>query len=430
VWRTIVIDRVISMVRNWPFERWKASGLGVIIVAVAVHTGCDRRTTAHSTAPPPPTVTVAQPVPHSVLEWDEYTGRLEAVEFVEVRARVSGLVMSVPFREGSIIKQGELLVEIDVRPFQAELDARLAEAAEAAAQVDLATIEFHRIETIPPEARSNSEMDTAAAELERTKALLAGAEAVVQLARLNVEWCQVTAPISGRVSRRYVTPGNLISGGSGQGTLLTTITSVDPMYCYVDVDERSVLKYWRLAKTGERISARHARIPTELQLADEQGFPHRGFVDFVDNRVDPSIGTIRGRGVFANPDGELVPGMFARARIPGSGRYDTMLVPDAAVVADQNARVLLVVNEKNIIQPRTVKLGALFGGLRAIAAGIGPDDRVVINGLMHARPGAVVNPMDGAIALDSLLVEPMAASEAESASPTAQPHSDPQGGRP
>ncbi len=363
--------------------------------------GCDRDQAAIP-EPPPATVTVAHPVRHNVMEWDEFTGRLEAVEFVEVRARVGGLIVAAPFEEGALVEAGDLLFEIDARPFEAELSGRLAAQAEAAAQLEFSQIEYNRLEAIPASARSSTELDRASATLERAAALLDAARAAVELARLNVEWCQVKAPISGRVSERMVTPGNLISGGTGQSTLLTTITSVDPIYCYVDADERSVLKYTDLARKGRRVSARNAQIPCVMQLADETGFPHRGVVDFVDNRANPETGTIRGRGAFPNPDGAMLPGFFARVRVPGSGRYDAVLVPDAAVTTDLNQKTLWVVDEGDVVRARPVVLGALFGDLRAVESGISETDRVIINGLMHARPGAPVKPVAGSISLDSL----------------------------
>lgn len=371
----------------------------VIIAAlamVAVSGSCRRDERPKA---PPPSVTVAKPVEREVIEWDEYTGHLEAVEFVEVRARVSGLMMSAPFQEGAIVKKGDLLVEIDVRPFQADLDAKVAAEAQAAAQVDLAKVDFDRIESIPEDSRSRTEYDTAAANLKQQEAVLAAAKANVVSARLNVEWCRVTAPISGRISRKSVTEGNLITGGSGTGTLLTTITSIDPIYCYVDADERSVLKYQRMSREGKRTSARDARIPCFLQLTNETNFPHEGYIDFVDNRIDPTTGTIQGRGVFKNADGFLLPGLFGRVSIPGSGKYQAILVPDAAIVADQDQRLLMVVGPDDVVQPRPVALGSLFGDLRAISSGIGPNDRVVINGLMQARPGARVSPQESAISM-------------------------------
>lgn len=394
--------------------------VGLGLAALIATAGCDRKALSKAT-PPPAAVTVARPVVRSVMEWDEFTGRLSAVEEVDVRARVGGLVMSIAFKEGGLVSAGDVLAEIDARPYQAQLDAMLAQVAESKALVRLAEIEHARVTDIPADSRSKTEFDTAAANVEKARASLAGAEARVAAARLNVDWCRVVAPISGRVSRRYVTAGNLISGADGQGTLLTTITSVDPVYCYIDVDENSALKYAALARAGSRVSARQARIPTRLQLANETGFPHVGEVDFVDNRVDSETGTIRGRGIFPNRDGWLLPGLFARVRIPGSGRYDAMLVPDAAVLTDQNSKMLMVVNAKNVVEPRPVQLGALFGELRAIASGIGPEDRGIINGLVHARPGATVQPIEGNVALDSLPPEMSPASAPSSAPADAHP---------
>jgi RND family efflux transporter MFP subunit len=219
------------------------------------------------------------------------------------------------------------------------------------------------------------------------------AKALMREAQDNVEWCQVIAPISGRVGRRLVTPGNLVTAGGGAaapGTLLTTIYSVDPIYHYVDVDERSILKYRRLAAEGRRVSARDRPIPVFLQLLNEEGFPHEGVVDFVDNKVDPTTGTLRARGVFPNPTGTLTPGYFGRARVPGSGRYKTLLVPDEAVGTDQDVKYLLSVDADGTVQSHVVKPGALFGTLRSIEKGIGPDERIIVNGIMRVRPGMKV----------------------------------------
>lgn len=369
---------------------------------------------------PPPAVTVALPVEYEVTEWDEYTGYLDAVEFVEVRARVSGLVVAVPFEEGALVRQGDLLVEIDSRPFKAALDARLAEQARAEAQVELALVEFNRIQGLPAGAASNIERETVAAQLDQARAVLAGAKAAVEAARLNVEWCRVEAPIAGRISRRLVTPGNLITGGGGEGTLLTSIASIDPIYCYIDADEQSVLKYQRLVREGKRASAREKVVPCFLQLANETGFPHEGVIDFVDNRLDPRTGTMRARGVFPNPEGWLVPGLFARMRVPGRGPYRAILVPDAAVSRDQNQKRLLVVGPDDVVEARTVELGALFGNLRAVESGITADDRVIINGLLHARPGARVAALPGSFdtdALARLAVTPQPATAPATASP-------------
>lgn len=364
-----------------------AAGLLGLVAAVG---GCEHAKAPQQAAPPPPPpVTVTQPVRREVMEWDEYTGHLEAVETVELRARVSGLIVAAPFEEGSVVQQGTVLVEIDARPFQAELDARLAGVARAAAQVKLAQIEYDRVDRLSPDVRTSTEWDAASAGVQEARAQEEAAKAAVESARLNVEWCQVKAPITGRVSSRYVTPGNLITGGTGSGTLLTTITSIDPIYCYIDVDEHSMLKYQELAREGER---RTASVPVDLQLANESAFPHEGVVDFVDNRVDPNTGTIRTRGVFANPEGALTPGFFARVRVPGSGRYEALLVPDAAVATNQNTKLLYVVDPNDVLRTKQVKLGALFGDWRAIETGVGPDDRIVISGQMRTRPGMQVAP--------------------------------------
>lgn len=399
----------------------------LLAAAVAVFAaGCLRR----EPPPPPmiPTVTVAHPVQQEVVEWDDYTGHLDAVDFVEVRARVSGLIVSAPFQAGTIVKQGDLLVDIDVRPFQADLDSRIAEEARAAAQVRLAEIELKRIQDIPPESSVPIELQRTEAALAEARAVLAGAKAAVEAARLLVEWCRVTAPIAGRISERHVDPGNLITGGSGTGTLLTTIASIDPIYCYIDADERAVLKYQRLAREQKRVSARDAQIPFLMQLADETTFAHRGVVDFVDNRIDPRTGTIRGRGVLANPGGYLTPGFFTRVRIPGSGRYVATLVPDSAVATDQNQKLLYVVGGNDTVEMRSVELGAIFGDLRAISSGVQAGDRVIINGLMHARPGAKVAPRLASVPLDSL--PPMPSETIDGQSPTADHPADSHGSKP
>ena len=390
--------------------RWsnsKRRRLIVLALLVSV-TSCKRQPPP---PPPPPTVTVARPVHREVIEWDEYTGRLDAVESVEVRARVGGLIMSTPFQEGAIVKKGDLLVEIDARPFQAELDSKIAAEKQAEAQVQLAQITYdHTKELMPAQSASEIEWRQAEANLDQAKAVLAGAKANVNAAELNVEWTRVIAPIDGRISRRYVTPGNVITGGTGTGTLLTTITSIDPIYCYLDADERSVLRYQKMAREGTRVSARQGRVPCFLQLSNETGFPHEGLIDFADNRMDPNTGTILARGVFPNPQGWLTPGFFARIRVPGSGRYKAWLLPDTAVVTDQGQRLLLVVGPDNKVQSRPVELGALFGDLRAIRRGISAEDRVVIQGQLQARPGTVVAPHEIPVPTDGyVLTSPGAA---------------------
>jgi RND family efflux transporter MFP subunit len=349
-----------------------------------------------------------------------------------VAARVSGLIVEEPFIEGSIVKKGDVLFVIDNRPFKADLDAKLAEQARDEAQLAIAELNLQRlVEPLKSKAISQQDYDNAKATRDQALAVVDGAKAAVESSRLNLEWCKVTSPIDGRVSNKWVTVGNLINGGIGQATLLTTIQSVDPIYCYVDVDERSVLKYEKLAAEKKRVSAREAKVPCFLELSNETGYPHTGVVDFVDNRVDPTTGTRRARGVFPNSSDLLVPGFFASIRVNGSGRYQTLLVPDTAVGNDQSERTLLVVGKDYVVAPRIVQLGSLFGGLRSIVAGLSADDRVIINGQAHARPGATVTatmaeiPVDPSLFANDASAVVQAPPEIGGASSATQPAADP-----
>jgi RND family efflux transporter MFP subunit len=358
---------------------------------VLLSTGCNRQQTP--AAPPPPKVTVSQPVVREVIEWDEYTGRLEAVESVEVRARVSGYLESIHFQDGQIVKKGDLLFVIDPRPYQAELDQAEAELELAKARLKLTQDNLARAKKLlSARAISQEEADTRASDERVARATVEQAEAAVQAAKLNVEFTQVRAPITGRISRKLVTEGNLINGGTG-GTLLTTIVSLDPIYCYAEADEQSFLKYTRLAQEGKRPSSRQVRNPAYLALADEEGFPHKGYIDFVDNQLDPNTGTIRGRAVFPNPDLTLTPGLFARIRIPGSSKYEAIMVPDEAIGSDQSQRFVMIVNNENTTEYRKVALGPIVNGLRVIREGLKPEDWVIVKGVQRAaRPGLKVDP--------------------------------------
>jgi len=360
-------------------------------LAAGLSGGCDR-TEAAAQLPPPP-VTVSKPLRREVIEWDEYTGHLEAPETANVEARVSGFIEKTDFQEGAIVRKDTVLFMIDDRPFKADYDSKWADVERAQSQADLAKIHLNRFEKVRgSKAISEDDFDIAKASDEQAQAQLASAKAAFRISELNLEWTRVLAPISGRVSRKEVTEGNLVNAGGGgvAGTLLTTIVSIDPIYCYVDVDERSILKYQDLARQKKRVSARDARIPVFLQLENETNFPHEGVVDFVDNRLDTGTGTLRARGVFPNPDGRLTPGSFGRVRVAGSGRYQATLIPDSAVGADQDLRFVMLVGPDDTVVMRPVTLGALFGSLRAVE-GIGPDDRVIINGIQRARPGAKVD---------------------------------------
>jgi RND family efflux transporter MFP subunit len=373
-------------------------------------------------------VTVSVPLQKDVIEWDTYTGHLESPESASVSARVSGLVVQMPFTEGAIVKKGDVLAVIDDRPFKADLDAKLADQQKAAATLAINQVTYNRLVGVAKiNGVSQQEVDTAKSAVDQAAAALASAKAAVELSQLNLDWCRVLSPIDGRVGSKLVTVGNLVNAGAngaGQATILTTIQSVTPMYCYVDVDEHSVLKYQKLEAEGKLASPRGGKVPCYIQLGNEFGFPREGFIDFVDNHVDPTTGTERVRGVLDNASGQLTPGFFARLRIPGSGRYKAMLVPLTIIGNDQDRRTVLVVNASNIVEVRVVQLGALFGNLQSIASGLAPTDRVIINGQMHARPGAPVTPIEGKIAVDeAAFTDPGAAvaAPAQDTNPTTQP---------
>jgi len=354
--------------------------------------GCKPK--SHLPPQQPPTVSVIQPVAREVVEWDEYIGRLESPETVEVRARVSGYLDKVHFKEGKEVKKGDLLFTIDQRPYQAEYDHADAEHQRAISQTELAKNDFERAKRlISTKAISEEDYDTKSKTYAAAQAAVKSAKAAMDLAKLNLEFAQIHSPIDGRISRALVTEGNLISSGvSGSGaTLLTTIVSLDPLYCYSDPDERAILKYLRLRREGKRVSARDDLIPVEMGLADEVGFPHKGYIDFVDNRVDPNTGTMRGRGVFPNTDHSLSPGFFARVRFPGSGKYSAVLIPDRALGADQALKFVYVVNAEKKVEFRPVKIGPVIDGLRAVKEGLKAGELVIVEGLMRVRPGVVVD---------------------------------------
>ncbi|MGH8756047.1 MAG: efflux RND transporter periplasmic adaptor subunit, partial [Burkholderiales bacterium] len=292
--------------------------VGLAASFIAILAGCDSSSNAKPANPglPVAVVTVSLPIAKDVVEWDEYTGRLEAVQTVEVRARVNGYISQVNFKDGAKVKKGDLLYVIDPRPYVAERDRTAAEVDRSRAQLELAKNELSRAERLlNSHFISEAEYDTRSKGVRQQEAALRSVEAALQEAKLNVEFTQLRTPIDGRISRTLKTVGNLVNGGnSGEATLLTTIVSTDPIYVYIDADEQTVLKYRRLAREGLRESARHGPIPMELELADEKNFPHKGFTDFVEPRLDPTTGTVRARGVFPNTDDQLSPGFFVRVR--------------------------------------------------------------------------------------------------------------------
>ena len=352
----------------------------------------------HKSSPPmmpAPAVTANQPAQREVVEWDGYPGRLDAVDIVEVRARVNGYLQSIHFKDGAEVRKGDLLFVIDPRPYQADLDRAEADLKQAESRFELASNDLVRAERLlQSKAISEEEADSRNKARREAEAAIQSARASAETAKLNFEYTHITAPIDGRIGRRLVTEGNLVNGNQGQATLLTTIVSLDPIYCYFDADEQSVLKYQQLAREGKRGNLRDGQVACELELANESGFPHKGVLDFVDNRIDPSTGTLRVRGLFPNPapDRVLQPGFFARARVPGTAKYSALLIPDQAVGTDQGQKFVFVLDGQDTVQYRPVKLGPIIDGLRVVREGLQPKDWVVVNGLMTVRPGAKVTP--------------------------------------
>jgi membrane fusion protein, multidrug efflux system len=344
---------------------------------------------------PEPPVTVAKPVAKRITQWDEFSGRFEAIESVDVRARVSGFIQKVHFKDGQMVKEGDLLFTIDKRPFQIAVESAQAEIAQRKADVAL---QISEVERARPLLRSRTlterDFETRDANLAIARARLAAAEATLRAAQLDLNWADVTAPIAGRISDRRIDVGALVTGGAAGATVLTTIVSLHPIYFEFDGSEADYLRYVRLARQGTRPSSRENRNPVRIQLADEKTWSIKGHMDFVDNRLDARSGTIRARAVVDNSNLMLTPGLFGRLQLFG-GEFDALLVPDKAVVSDQTQKVVFVVGENNVVAAKPVELGPLQkGGLRVIKTGLSGDDRVVINGIANpgVRPGAKVKP--------------------------------------
>lgn len=367
----------------------------LLLAAVVLAAGCG------GTAPPamaPPQVTVAKPLVRQITDWDEYTGRLAAVESVEIRARVNGYLQSVHFQDGALVNRGDLLFVIDPRPYQAALEEARADLTRSRVRLELAVNDLDRAKRLfKSRAISEEELDARTKEKREADAALEAAQAAEKASALNLEFARIRAPISGRIGRKLVTVGNLVNSEGANATLLTTLVSVDPIHVYFTADERAFLRYTRLAEQGIRPSSRNVANPVRLQLADEQGFPHEGVMDFVDNRVDETTGTMQGRAIFPNPAGDLTPGLFGRLQLLGEGPYEALVLPDQAIGTDQAQRLVYVVGDDNVVAPRPVTLGRSLGALRVIRSGIKATDRVVINGIQKIRPGASVTPVDGQI---------------------------------
>jgi multidrug efflux system membrane fusion protein len=361
-----------------------------LAILASLNSGCS--SSAQPQAAAPPEVSVAEVICKQIGDTDELTGRLEAVNAVEVRPRVSGYLQSVRFKEGAIVRQGDLLFQIDPRPFQAEVDRLKGDLLQARAQRSRAQSDFERAERLHNNAgMSAEEYDRRAAVRNEAEARIASTEAALRGAELNLEFTRVTAPITGRVGRAEITEGNLVESGVAQLKPLTTLVSLDPIYVYFDVDEQTFLKYARVTET-RGTSSHELRSAAQLGLADEEGFPHVGQVSFVDNQVSSSTGTIRLRATFANKNLALTPGLFARIQLQGGGAHDGCLAKDEAVVTDLNQKYVLVLDKNNTLAYRPVKLGPMTEGLRVVRDGLHEGEVIVVSGLQRVRPGAAVTP--------------------------------------
>jgi multidrug efflux system membrane fusion protein len=361
------------------------------LVALAL-SGCGDKPPPPAAAAAPP-VTVAQPVKRTVTDWDEFTGRFEAVEEVQVRARVGGFVNSVEFRDGAIVHAGDLLYVIDSRPFEAVAEQAAGQLADARAKTELAKRELDRgLSLVQTSAVSEQVVDQRRQALQASHAAETVAEGALKAAQLNIEFSHVMAPITGRVSRHLVSAGNLVQGSEGGATLLTSIVSLDPIYIYFDVDEATYQRNSKLWFEGKRPSSRDTPNPVQVTLTGETKPSHEGKMDFIDNRLDVSTATLRSRAVIPNQDMSILPGQFARVRLIGSSPYEAMLLPDTAIATDQSRKIVFVVKDDNTVEAKPVVLGPLDEGLRVIREGLKAEDRVIVDGLQRARVGAKVTP--------------------------------------
>jgi membrane fusion protein, multidrug efflux system len=364
----------------------------LVVLLTASLAGCGEKP-ASQAAPPPAPVTVAQPTKRTVTDWDEFTGRFEAMEEVQIRARVGGFVDSIQFKDGDFVKPGDLLYVIDSRPFEAVALQADGQLADARAKAELARRELERALTlVTTSAVSESIVDQRRQTLQAAHAAEMQAEGALKAAKLNIEFTHVIAPLAGRISRHLVSVGNLVQGADGGATLLTSIVSLDPIYIYFDMDEATYLKYNKLWFEGRRPSSRDTPNPVQVSLAGETKPSHDGKMDFLDNRLDVSTATLRSRAIIPNKDLSILPGQFGRVRLIGSAPYEALLLPDTAIATDQSRKIVFVVNNENMVEVRPVTLGPLDDGLRVIREGLKAEDKVIVDGLQRARVGAKVAP--------------------------------------
>jgi len=379
--------------RQFPYSRLAAA----LVLLALVLAGCGQSQPPGGGPPPPPTVTVAKPIERGITDQDEYVGRFVAVDSVEVRARVSGYLDQIHFRDGQMVKQGDLLFTIDKRPFQNTVAQARGTLAQAKANLAFADGDLERAKQLVRDRTITEQTFDQRTQAQRSAtASVAANEAAVRQAELDLEFTELRAPVAGRIGDRRVSRGNLVTGGSGgTTTMLASIVSLDPIRFEFTMDEASYLRYERFSSSGKEVTGREGGVMVGLKLLDEKTFEHSGYMDFVDNAIDRSTGTIRGRASFSNPDGVLTPGMFGRIRVPGSPTYNALLLPDAAIGTEQIRKFVLVVGDDNTAVQKYVTLGPLSDdNLRIIKEGIKAGDRVIVNGLMRVRPGQKVTPQE------------------------------------
>jgi RND family efflux transporter MFP subunit len=376
-------------------KRIHICGWLLIILAVSIFVaGCNNQNPAARSLPAAE-VTVSKPEQKEVVNWNEFTGRTAAVKLVNVTPRVSGYIVDIPFKEGDIVHKGDLLYQIDPRPYQDAYGQAIGQLQQAQANKQLQDVTFARQQRLRETGViAKEDYDTALSNKNQAAAAVVAAQAALNAAQLNLEFTHVTAPIDGRVSRQLVNIGNLVQADSTQ---LTTIVSVDPIYAYFSMDELAALRYQRLVQEGKLASSQAAKVSVYLQLQDETGFPHEGTMDFTDNTFDPSTGTLLVRGSFPNANGFLTPGNFVRVRIASSPKYQALLVADRAIGSDQDQSFVYVLDSKNIARMRHITTGQLADGLRVVKSGLRPDDVVIINGIIKVRPDSPVRPEQGSM---------------------------------
>jgi RND family efflux transporter MFP subunit len=381
-----------SVVKKWRMDRGlDGVAAGVCFALALLLADCGQKNETAAAAPP--SVTVAQPTKRTVTDWDEFTGRFDAVDEVQVRARVTGFVTSVNFRDGAVVNAGDLLYLIDPRQYEAVAAQADGQLADARAKVELGKRELDRALTLnQTQAVADNIVDQRRQALQAAHAAVTQSEGALKRAQLDVEYTHVLAPIRGRISRHLVSVGNLVQGSESGATLLTSIVSLDPIHVYFDMDESVYLRNSRLWFEGKRPSSRDTPNPVQITLTGETKPSHEGRMDFLDNRLDASTGTLRGRAVVDNHDLSILPGQFARVRVIASAPYEALLLPDSAIATDQSRRIVFVVKDDNTVEARPVVLGALDGGLRVIKEGLKADDKVIVEGLQRARIGAKVAP--------------------------------------